>query len=134
MNSIEKRTVRHVKRLMKSVGKRLGIDSEVSVRGNADLIKEQRRQRFFEQWSTIRAEGAVKFGLKGTTLFSLGVFVPVLANEFFDDAIPNGKRLLVRFITSVVFGVILSAVSWWTNEGKYKNILIDNRIRARETH
>ena len=104
------------------------------MRGNADLNKEQRRQRFFDQWSKIRAEGVGKFGLKVTTLFTVGVFVPVLAIEFFEDGVPSGKRLLVRFITSVVFGVILSAVSWWTNEGRYKNILIDNRIRARETH
>jgi len=118
---------------MKSVVKRLDIDSEVNVRRNRDLIKEQRRQRFFEQWSKIRAEGVVKFGLKVTTLFSLGVLVPVLFLEFFDDGIPTGKRLLVRLMMSVIFGVILSAMTWWANEGKYKNILIDNRIRARET-
>ena len=106
---------------------------EVNVRGNRDLIKQQRRQRFFEQWSKIRAQGVVKFGLKGTTLFSLGVFVPLSALQFFDDGILNGKTLLIRFVTSVIFGVILSATSWWTNEGKYKDILIDNRIRARET-
>jgi hypothetical protein len=118
---------------MKNVGKRRVIDSEVNVKGNKELIKEQRRQRFFEEWSKIRAGGVVKFGLKGTTLFALGVFVPVLVLEFFDDGVPTGKRLLVRFVMSVIFGVILSAISWWTNEGKYKNILIDNRIRARET-
>jgi hypothetical protein len=118
---------------MKSVGKRLDIDSEVNVRGNPDLIKEQRRQRFFERWSKIRAEGPIRFGLKVTTLFSLGVFVPVSAIQFLEDGIPNGKRLLVRWITSVILGVILSAVSWWTNEGRYKNTLIDNRIRARES-
>ena len=100
------------------------------MRGNSDLIKEQRRQRFFEQWSKIRAEGVIKFGLKVTTLFSIGVFVPVLVLEYFHDGIPDGKRLLVRFITSVIAGVILSAISWWTNEGKYKNILIDHRLRA----
>jgi len=119
---------------MKNAEERLAIDSEVNVRENGNLIKEQRRQRFFEQWSKIRAEGAVKFGLKGTALFSVGVFVPVLFLEFFDNGVPSGKRLLVRFITSVIFGVILSAMSWWANEGKYKNILIDKRIRARETH
>ena len=119
---------------MKSVGKRLDIDWEVSVRRNADLLKEQRRQEFFEQWSRVRAEGVFKFGLKGTTLFSLGVFVPLSALQFFDDGILNGKRLLIRFITCVIFGVILSAISWWTNEGRYKNILIDNRTRARQSH
>jgi hypothetical protein len=121
---------------MKSVGKRLDIDSEVNVRGkgNADLIKEQRRQKFFERWSKVRAEGVVKFGLKVTANFSLSVSFAMLAIEFFQDDIPNGKRLLVRWITSVILGVILSAISWWTNEGRYKNILIDNRIRARESH
>ena len=118
---------------MKNVGKRLDIDLEVIVSGNSNLMKDQRRQRFFEQWSRIRAEGVLKFGLKGTSLFSLGVFVPLSALQFFDDGILNGKRLLVRFVMSVIFGVILSAISWWTNEGRYKNILIDNRIRARET-
>ena len=103
------------------------------VRGNADLIKGQRRQRFFEQWSKIRAEGAVKFGLKVTTLSTVGFFVPVSALQFFEDALPSAERLLLRLMTSVVSGVILSAMSWWANEGKYKNILIDNRIRARET-
>jgi len=118
---------------MKSVGKRLGIDSEVRVRGNADLIKEQRRQEFFEQWSRVREEGVFKFGLKVTTSFSLSVFVPLSMIDSWQAGIPTGKRLLVRWITCVISGVILSAIDWWTNEGKYKNILIDNRIRARDT-
>ena len=103
------------------------------MKGNADLIKEQRRQRFFDQWSRIRAEGVVKFGLKVTTLFALSVFVTMSVWEWLENGIADRKRLLVRFVMSVIFGVILSAISWWTNEGKYKNILIDNRIRARET-
>jgi cytochrome bd-type quinol oxidase subunit 1 len=103
------------------------------VKGNADLIKEQCRQRFFDQWSRIRAEGVVKFGLKVTTLFALSVFVTMSVWEWLENGIADRKRLLVRFVMSVIFGVILSAISWWTNEGKYKNILIDNRIRARET-
>jgi cytochrome bd-type quinol oxidase subunit 1 len=103
------------------------------VKGNADLIKEQRRQRFFDQWSRIRAEGVVKFGLKVTTLFALSVFVTMSVWEWLENGIADRKRLLVRLVMSVIFGVILSAISWWTNEGKYKNILIDNRIRARET-
>jgi cytochrome bd-type quinol oxidase subunit 1 len=103
------------------------------VKGNADLIKEQRRQRFFDQWSRIRAEGVVKFGLKVTTLFALSVFVTMSVWEWLENGIADRKRLLVRFVMSVIFGVILSAISWWTNEGRYKNILIDNRIRARET-
>jgi cytochrome bd-type quinol oxidase subunit 1 len=103
------------------------------VKGNADLIKEQRRQRFFDQWSRIRAEGVVKFGLKVTTLFALSVFVTMSVWEWLENGIADRKRLLVRFVMSVIFGVILSAISWWTNEGKYKNILIDNRIRARGT-
>ena len=103
------------------------------MKGNADLIKEQRRQRFFDQWSRIRAEGVVKFGLKVTTLFALSVFVTMSVWEWLENGIADRKRLLVRLVMSVIFGVILSAISWWTNEGKYKNILIDNRIRARET-
>jgi cytochrome bd-type quinol oxidase subunit 1 len=103
------------------------------VKGNADLIKEQRRQRFFDQWSRIRAEGVFKFGLKVTTLFALSVFVTMSVWEWLENGIADRKRLLVRFVMSVIFGVILSAISWWTNEGRYKNILIDNRIRARET-
>lgn len=103
------------------------------MRGNADSIKEQRRQRFFEQWSRIRSEGVVKFGLKVTTQFSVSLFVIMLVVEWLQDGVADAKWLLVRFVMSVIFGVILSAISWWTNEGKYKNILIDNRIRARET-
>ena len=103
------------------------------MRGNAGLLNEQRRQEFFERWSRVRAEGVFKFGLKVTTSFSLSVFVLMLVMDFLQDGIPNGKRLLVRWITCVISGVILSAMTWWTNEGKYKNILIDNRIRARET-
>ena len=118
---------------MKSVGKRLDIDSEVAVKGNADLIKEQRRQEFFERWSQIRTGGVVKFGLKVTTSFSLSIFVLMAVMDFLQGGIPNGKRLLVRWITCVISGVILSAMTWWTNEGKYKNILIDNRLRARDT-
>ena len=118
---------------MKNAGKRLGIDSEVNVRRNANLKKERRREKFFEQWSKIRAEGAVKFGLKVTTNFSVSIFIAMAVMEFLKDGIPETKRLLVRVITTVIFGVILSAMSWWMNEGKYKNILIDKRIRARET-
>ena len=118
---------------MKNVGKRLVTNSEVNVRANADSIKEQRRQRFFEKWSRIRAEGVVKFGLKVTTHFSVSLFVIMLVVEWLQDGVADAKRQLVRFAMSVIFGVILSAISWWTNEGKYKNILIDNRIRARET-
>ena len=103
------------------------------VKGNTDLIKEQRRQRFFEQWSKIRAEGVVKFGLKVTTLFAFSVFVTMTVWEWLEIGIADRKRLLVRLMMSVIFGVMLSAISWWTNEGKYKNILIDNRIRSRET-
>jgi hypothetical protein len=103
------------------------------VRGNADLLNEQRRQEFFERWSRVRAEGVFKFGLKVTTSFSLSVFVLMSVMDFLQDGIPNGKRLLVRWITCVMSGVILSAISWWTNEGRYKNILIDNRIRPRDT-
>jgi hypothetical protein len=103
------------------------------VRGNADLKKEWRRQRFFEEWSKTRAEGAVKFGLKVTTHFSLWIFICMLVLESWQDDIADGKRLLQRCITTVIFGVILSAASWWENEGQYKNILIDNRLRARET-
>ena len=118
---------------MKSVGKRLDIDAEVSVRGgNPDLLNEQRRQEFCERWLRIRAEGVFKFGIRVTTSFSLSVFVPLSVIDSLQDGIPTGKRLLVRWITCVVSGVILSAISWWTNEGRYKNILIDNRIRARE--
>ena len=102
------------------------------MRGNLDLIKEHRRQEFFELWSRYRAKGAVKFGLKVTTLFSIGVLVPVLVIQFFEDQFPDRKTLLVRWISSVIGGVILSAISWWTNEAKYKNILINNRLRARE--
>ena len=133
MNSIERHTARPVKRLMKNAGKRLGIDSEVNVRRDANLKKERRREKFFEQWSKIRAEGAVKFGLKVTTNFSVSIFIAMAVMEFLKDGIPETKRLLVRVITTVIFGVILSAMSWWMNEGKYKNILIDKRIRARET-
>src|ERR1044071_1485339 len=118
---------------MKNVGKRLDIDWGGSVRGNAGLLNEQRRQEFFERWSRVRAEGVFKFGLKVTTSFSLSVFVLMLVMDFLQDGIPNWKRLLVRWITCVMSGVILSAISWWTNEGKYKNILIDNRIRPRDT-
>ena len=103
------------------------------MKGNADSMKEWRRQRFFDQWSRIRAEGVVKFGLKVTTLFALSVFVTMSVWEWLENGIADRKRLLVRFVMSAIFGVILSAISWWTNEGKYKNILIDNRIRARET-
>ena len=133
MNSTEEHTARLVKRLMKNVGKRLVTNSEVNVRANADSIKEQRRQRFFEKWSRIRAEGVVKFGLKVTTHFSVSLFVIMLVVEWLQDGVADAKRQLVRFVTSLIFGVVLSAISWWTNEGKYKNILIDNRIRARET-
>ena len=104
------------------------------MKGNADLIKEQRRQRFFDQWSRIRAEGVVKFGLKVTTLFALSVFVTMSVWEWLENGIADRKRLLVRLVMSVIFGVILSAISWWTNEGRYKNILIDNRTRARQSH
>lgn len=104
------------------------------MRGKLDSFKEQRRrQKFVEGWSQIRAKGAFKFGLKVTTIFSLSVFVPVSAIEFFVDGIVNRKTLLMRLISSVVSGVVLSAISWWTSEGRYKNIMIDNRIRERES-
>ena len=103
------------------------------MRGNAGLLNEQRRQEFFDRWSRVRAEGVFKFGLKVTTSFSLSVFVLMSVMDFLQDGIPNGKRLLVRWITCVMSGVILSAISWWTNEGRYKNILIDNRIRPGDT-
>jgi hypothetical protein len=117
---------------MKNAGKRLGIDSEVNVRGNANSNKDRRREKFFEQWSKIRAEGAVKFGLKVTTNFSVSMFIIMAVMEFLKDGIPEAKRLFVRVGTIVIFGVILSAMTWWANEGKYKNIKIDKRIRARE--
>ena len=102
------------------------------MRGNRDLIKEQRRQEFFELWSTVRAEGVLKFGLKVTASYALFVFVPITVMDSFQYGIPNGKWLLTRFLTCVAAGAGLTAIQWWTHEGKYKNILIDNRLRARE--
>ena len=103
------------------------------MREDKALGRERKRQKFFEEWKKIRAKGVIKFGLKVTTIFSLSVFVPVAVIEILvDGTTPSGKRLFVRWISTVVAGVILTAISWWTNEGKYKNILIDNRIRTRE--
>ena len=102
------------------------------MKANANSKKDRRREKFFEQWSKIRAEGAVKFGLRVTTNFSVSMFIIMAVMEFLKDGIPEAKRLIVRLMTIIIFGVVLSAMTWWANEGKYKNIKIDKRIRARE--
>ena len=100
------------------------------MRLDVDSFKERRRQKFVAWWSHTRAKGPFKFVLKVTIAFSLLVFVPVSAIEFFVAGIANGKTLLVRSVGSVIVGIILSSYAWWANEGKYKNILTDTKIRA----
>jgi hypothetical protein len=103
-------------------------DKEVNLKRN--LIRtESRRQKYIRWWSQVRAKGGLNFAWKVMVGLSLLFFVPVSAIEFFVDGVLDGRSLLVRAIGSVVVSIIISAVGWWGNEAKYKNIMIDERIR-----
>jgi hypothetical protein len=91
--------------------------------------RSRRKQRSLERWEQIRAKGKARFVVQSALTLSLTMVgaTNVVDHLFGSDQYPIS---LSRIIWYLLIGIVTGSAGWDTMEGKYKNALIDARVKA----
>lgn len=92
--------------------------------------QRRREQRELKRWERLRAHGKTRFVLGAALVYGLTVAgtLDVIDNVFNDGA--KISTLLYHVVLYPVIGIGLAHVHWWDMEAKYKNALIEARVKA----
>jgi len=82
----------------------------------------RRDQRTLEKWARDRTGGQARFVFRTTLTFSL---LMLMLHDLMD-----GGFGLFSVVTTHLTGIVIGFVAWAINEAKYKNALIEGRIKA----
>ena len=89
--------------------------------------KQRRERRALEWWERIRAKGKARCVIQTALTYSLtGVGLTSVVGHFFGSQGISLETVIVYLFSGIVVGFD----SWNTMEGKYKNALIDARVKA----
>ena len=100
--------------------------------GTFESWRERNMKNYLSWWSRKRSKGKFHF-LWTTTLWSaLMLLVPVALIGYFVDRDLQLQGWTFRIPFSLLGGLIISLVLWWSNEATYKNARIDARIKLNE--
>src|SRR5689334_23289062 len=78
-------------------------------------------QRTLEKWARERTGGQARFVFRTTLTFSL---LMLMTHDFLDGGIG-----LFSVVTTHLTGLVIGVVAWAVNESKYRNALIEGRIK-----
>ena len=92
--------------------------------------RSRRQLRSLERWERMRAQGKARFVFGGALAYGLTMagIIDVIDNVF--DGGTQFSTLLYYAIVYPVMGIVMAHVIWWDMEAKYKNALIQARVKA----
>jgi|SRR5215467_11256720 len=84
--------------------------------------KSKRFQRWLEKWARERTKGQARFVIRTTLAYSVLI---LMLNDFWDGGIG-----FFTLVTTHLTGIVIGFVAWNVNESRYKNALIEGRVKA----
>jgi hypothetical protein len=93
--------------------------------------RQRRTEQYLSWWSRKRSKGQFHYVLMTSLWMALALLLLVPLVEY----IVNGdlmEKWTFRLVFSLLAGLLMSLVSWWGNEAKYKNARIDAKIKLTE--
>jgi len=94
--------------------------------------RERNKKKYLSWWLRKRSKGKFHFVWTTTLSSALLLFAPVVLVDYFIDGTLPLQEWTFWIPFSMLAGLIISFVLWWTNEAKYKNARIDARIKFPE--
>lgn len=93
-------------------------------------LQYRRKQSSLERWERIRAKGKARFVLHQALTWT--VFMTAL-RDVSDQIFEGGgqvSNLRFHIVIYSLTGIFVGLFAWWSQEGKYKNALLNRRVQA----
>src|SRR5262245_59921880 len=90
-------------------------------------LRSRRQQRSLERWAQIRAKGKARLVLQQALTWTVVMSVVRDVTDQIVDGSSQVFSLRFHLIAYSLSGVFIGLFAWWSQEGKYKNAMLNRR-------